>query len=293
MDSKQVPHDAPELAHSNYPEPIPPQQQQYQYIPYQQYPPPQQPPVRPADVPGGSGGPYSAYSDSQLGSTSPQPYHTSPVAAGAVPSRGGGKRKGTLCGCPVLEFVLCAIIALLSAAVIGLAAGTGVKANQANEAERRVAQLSASLASATATATATGTATTASSTATSTSYDALDLNCSSNPDGVTGTTYDAFSLIGNYTFTIQCNKDAPGNPLMVLFTSDIDTCMDACASYDKYSTSSNSTCGSVSFIPLWTDKSDALKGGAPGNCYLKPAQSGDLDDPNIGTECHAAVLTAS
>lgn len=99
-------------------------------------------------------------------------------------------------------------------------------------------------------------------------------------------------MIGNYTFTIECNKDAPGDPLMVIFTSDMDTCMDACASYDRY-TDSNSTCAAVSFIPLWTDKPDALKGGAPGNCYLKPARSGELDDPNIGTECHAAVLTAS
>ncbi|ROW09516.1 hypothetical protein VMCG_02288 [Cytospora schulzeri] len=297
MDSKQAPHDAPELAHSNYPEAVPPHQQyQYnQFQHYQQYPPPQQPPIKPEDRPGGAGAPYSAYSGSQLDSASPHQYHTSPLVAGAVPPQGAaGKRKGTVCGCPVLEFVLCAIIALLSAAVIGLAAGTGVEANRANTAELRVAQLSSSLASATATSkgTGTGTATTTSSTATSTSYDVLDDDCSSNPDGVTGTTYDAFSLIGDYTFTIKCNKDAPGGPLMTLFTSDMNTCMDACASYDKYG-ASNSTCGGISFIPLWTDKSDALKGSAPGNCYLKPAQSGDLDDPNIGTECHAAVLTSS
>ncbi|KUI68330.1 hypothetical protein VM1G_04169 [Cytospora mali] len=293
-----MPHDAPELAHTNYPEAVPPQQQ-YQYNQYQNYNqqyPPQHTQVKPEDyqagqVPGSA--PYSAYSGSQLDSTSPRPFHTSPAAAaaaaaggGAVPPRGAGRAKSTVCGCPVLEFVLCAIIALLSAAVIGLAAGTGVEANRASTAEARVAQLSSSLAS------ATPTATTASSSATSTSYSDLDDNCSSNADGVTGTTYDAFSLIGNYTFTVECNKDAPGDPLMTLFTSDINTCMDACASYDKY-TDSNKTCGAVSFIPLWTTKADALKGGAPGNCYLKPAESGALDDPNIGTECHAAVLTSS
>lgn len=98
-------------------------------------------------------------------------------------------------------------------------------------------------------------------------------------------------MFGNYTFTIQCNKDAPGDPLLALFTSDLNTCMDACAAYDKYAAdASNSTCGSVSFIPLWTSKSDALEGGAPGNCYLKPTQTGNLDDPDIGTECHAAIL---
>lgn len=80
---------------------------------------------------------------------------------------------------------------------------------------------------------------------------------------------------------------------MSLFTADIDTCMDACAAYDQYVTDANSTCGAISFIPLWTSKTEALSGGAPGNCYLKPAQTDDLNDPNIGTECHAAVLTES
>lgn len=83
---------------------------------------------------------------------------------------------------------------------------------------------------------------------------------------------------------------------MALFSSDFDTCMDHCASYNQYlpnlfgSNNTNTTCGGVSFIPLWTPKAEALKGGAPGNCYLKPTQTADLSTPNIGTECHAAVL---
>lgn len=103
-------------------------------------------------------------------------------------------------------------------------------------------------------------------------------------------------VFGNYSFSIQCNKDATGGPLMALFAADFDTCMDHCASYNHYlpnlfgSNNTNTTCGGVSFIPLWTLKADALKGGAPGNCYIKPLQTGSLDDPNIGTECHAAVL---
>ena len=54
----------------------------------------------------------------------------------------------------------------------------------------------------------------------------------------------------------------------------------------------NTTCTGVSFIPLWTVKDDAEKGGAPGNCYLKagPIKESDLEFPNIGTECHAAIL---
>lgn len=332
-------HQAPEVVNADFPEAVAPQQyQQYsqpqhqynqhqQYQQYQQYPP--QVPPKPEDgqyAPGSA--PYSAYSGSQLDPTSPQAQHAVPggAAGGAqAPGAGaGGKKKGTICGCTVLVFVLCAIIALLSAAVIGLAAGTGVEASRANSAESRAADLSSSLASATATATATGTA--GSSTATSTSFAALDRNCSTTPNSVTGTTYDAFSckqlgpnmcglsvlwsmnsadvrgetllVFGNFSYTIQCNKDATGGPLMSLFAADFDTCMDHCASYGHYmpelfgSNTTNTTCGGVSFIPLWTPKAEALKGGAPGNCYLKPEQSGDLDDPNIGTECHAAVLNA-
>lgn len=285
------------------------QQQQYQQYPqYQQY---QQYPLKPEDAqyPPGSG-PYSAYSGSQLDPTSPRPQNAA-IGGQAQAPTDGGKKKGRICGCTVLVFVLCIIIALLSAAVIGLAAGTGVEASRANTADARVAELSASLAS--ATATATGDA----ASATSTSFAQLDRNCSADPNAVTGTTYDAFSckpplnlmvcvcpladsinflVLGNWSFTIQCNKDAKGGPLMALFSSNFDTCMDQCASYNQYlpnlfgSNNTNTTCGGVSFIPLWTPKAEALKGGAPGNCYLKPTQTGDLTDPNIGTECHAAVL---
>ncbi|KAL1869857.1 hypothetical protein Daus18300_005317 [Diaporthe australafricana] len=303
-------HQAPEVANADFPEAVAPQQyQQYpqpqhqysqhqQYQQYQQYPP--QVPPKPEDGQYGPGSaPYSAYSGSQLDPTSPQAQHAVPggAAGGAQAPGAGGKKKGTICGCTVLVFVLCAIIALLSAAVIGLAAGTGVEASRANSAEARAVSLSSSLASATASATATGTA--GSSAATSTSFAALDRNCSANPNSVTGTTYDAFSLFGNFSYTIQCNKDATGGPLMSLFAADFDTCMDHCASYGHYmpelfgSNATNTTCGGVSFIPLWTPKAEALKGGAPGNCYLKPEQSGDLNDPNIGTECHAAVLNAA
>jgi len=100
------------------------------------------------------------------------------------------------------------------------------------------------------------------------------------------------------TYTIYCNKDASNSPLMSLFTADFNSCMDACASWSLYepgvlgnSSSVNATCTGVSFIPLWTSRSSALQGGAPGNCYLKPGtQPSNLNTPNIGTECHAAVL---
>lgn len=197
---QQHEHHAPEVVHPDYPEAVAPQQyqQQYQqqqpqfqynqpqqYQQYQQFPP--NAAYKPEDAQGAY--PSTAYSGSQLDPTSPRPQNAVPGAGAQAP--GGEKKKGTICGCTSIVFVLCAIIALLSAAVIGLAAGTGVEASRANSAENRAAELSSSLASATEAATATGTA--GSSSATSTSFAALDRNCSADPTAVTGTTYDAFS----------------------------------------------------------------------------------------------------
>ena len=88
---------------------------------------------------------------------------------------------------------------------------------------------------------------------------------------------------------------------MSLFVADFATCVDACSGYTKYvsatfnESSSNTTCGGVSFIPLWTAKVNATNGGAPGNCYLKPnpQNATSLTVPAIGTECHAATLDSS
>lgn len=109
--------------------------------------------------------------------------------------------------------------------------------------------------------------------------------------------------MGNYSFTIQCNTDASGAPLMSLFTADLNTCMDACASWSNYlpgilgndTTSaniSNATCGAVSFIPSWTNKTAALGNGAPGNCYLKPTQTAPATTPS-GQEVHAGILQST
>lgn len=306
MDPKAEYHaqQAPEVVNTVYPEAV--DQQHNQFDNHPQYPPAPPPKAEGSHVSylSGSTGPYFAPGQ-----------HYANAAGPTTPSDAGGEKKrtgrGTICGCTVLVFVLCAIIALLTAAVIGLAAGTGVEASRANTAQDRADRLNASLASATS----------ASPTSASTSFAALDDNCSGDPDAVTGTTYNAFScepcqtfssrsrwprnitdhvfaVIGDYSFTIQCWKDAVGDPLMKLFTSDMNTCMDACASYSQYTPASfgnntNTTCGAVSFIPLWTNKTAALVGGAPGNCYLKPKQTGSLDTPNIGTDCHAAVLASS
>lgn len=86
---------------------------------------------------------------------------------------------------------------------------------------------------------------------------------------------------------------------MSLFTADFDTCIDACSGYSKAlhktfnATNSNTTCGGVSFIPLWTTKANATAGKAPGNCYLKPTPQNatSLPAPTIGTEVHAAIIS--
>ncbi|KAK3352970.1 hypothetical protein B0T25DRAFT_543255 [Lasiosphaeria hispida] len=216
----------------------------------------------------------------------------SPYAAAAhiVPppqSKSSGK---TVCGCSLLVFILSCIIALLSAAVIGLAAGTGIEAQRANDATTQFIALNASFA-------ATPTAVTTSSTPTATALP-IDDGCAEDPEGVNGTVYQSFSLLGGLKFTRYCNRDAKYAPLFSLFTSSFSTCMDACAAYTKYvptyyGNNANSTCAAVSFIPAWTGKVNATNGGAPGNCYLKPGpQNGtSLAVPNIGVDCHAGVYT--
>ena len=174
--------DYPEVAHHpQYHQPYqqPPQQ-------YQQYPP--QTPVKPEGTPsphpfGGVPPPPSAYG-SQYNTNSPHTQHAVPVGSQKQSS------KGTICGCTILVFILSCIIALLSAAVIGLAAGTGVEANRANDATTKLAQLSSSISAGAVKATKTVTTT---ATPTSTAFADLDNNCADDPGGVTGQTYTAFT----------------------------------------------------------------------------------------------------
>lgn len=320
MDPKQEHHaqQAPEVVPtSTYPEAVSNGGYQYQH---QQYPKPE----------GSYGGTYSSYNASQLDQVSPRPYHSAPGADADLPPSEGKKRSKACCGCGALVFILLVIIAILLAAVIGLGAGLGVENRRADDVANQLKHAKESLSSASGLATATVTVTsTSAATATSTSFASLDDNCSGNPDGVTGTTYNAFScksafpplfcvsqitahlgrtlqlthyvhlsVYGDYSFTLKCNADALGDPLISIFTSDINTCMDSCAAYSgsmttHFGNNTNSTCGGVSFIPLWTNKTAALVGGAPGNCYLKPTQTGSPNTPNIGTECHAGILNTS
>lgn len=96
--------------------------------------------------------------------------------SGYPPSPGKGRR---VCGCSLLVFLLAVIIAILSAAIIGLAATTGIEANRASDAIAQVEILNASLAA-------------AAPTATTVPISAIDSGCSANSTAVTGTSYTAF-----------------------------------------------------------------------------------------------------
>ncbi|KAI1811369.1 hypothetical protein GGS20DRAFT_563212 [Poronia punctata] len=194
----------------------------------------------------------------------------------------GQRREGnrrTICGRAVnLVLVLSVATALLSIAVIGLAAGTGVQSNRANSAESKLATLLANISN-------------------------IDRGCSADPDAVTATRYTS-QYFDRPTFKIYCNSDAPNSPLQTLFVGNFNDCMDACASYTTFtpgnfpniSRSSNFTCSGVSFIPAWTNRTTALELDAPGNCYLKPGPQNTtaLTHPNgDGDAVHAAILQDS
>lgn len=227
------------------------------------------------------------------------------------PDKGNGERltseraaetkRTTICGCAVITFVLSAIIAILAGAVAGLAVSTGIQTDRINESNNKLQNLQASISNssvASQTTTGGGKATgTTTATTTVTATAVIDNGCSSNPDAVNGEVYTAFKLLGSARFTMRCNKDVNAPNLMSLFASDFNACMDSCSAWTMYApkmfgNGDNSTCTGVSFIPLWTTQSAALKGSAPGNCYLKKTKldSSAFKDANAGTPVLGAIL---
>lgn len=113
-----------------------------------------------------------------------------------------------ICGCSLLTFVLSCIIALLSAAVIGLAAGTGIEASRANDAATKLAaytlanpvmtSTSSSGASTTATATSAG----GIGSAISLSGVEIDSGCSSREDKVNGTIYTSLKCMSSFWYRL-------------------------------------------------------------------------------------------
>ncbi|KAI1336385.1 hypothetical protein F5Y15DRAFT_205340 [Xylariaceae sp. FL0016] len=228
---------------------------------------------------------YQGYATSPANGA-PSTFTYSPSQHGTTP-----KTARRLCGCTVVVFVLSVIIAILSAAVVGLGAGIGVEATRANTAEANLAAMNGS-----------ATATSAAPSATASDFSNIDNGCSTDDTAVTGTTYTS-SFFNSPTFKLFCNSDAPNNPLQSLFVGNFNDCLDACAAYSFYmpsdfsnnATSNNVTCAGLSFIPAWTNRTFAEDGSAPGNCYLKPGPQNTtaLRTPNIGTPCHAAILQSS
>ncbi|KAI1267085.1 hypothetical protein F5Y18DRAFT_378844 [Xylariaceae sp. FL1019] len=186
-----------------------------------------------------------------------------------------------ICGVPFLVFVLSTAIAALLVATVGLAAGTGVQSNRANDAEAKLAQFMAN-----------------------SSTKAIDGGCSADPGAVSGTTYTS-DYNNKPTFKIYCNNDAPNSPLISLFVGNIQDCMDACGFYSSYipdnfpkaPSNSNATCAGISFIPNWTNRTYAQEqaGNAPGNCYLKPGPQNTtaLTPPSGNDAVHAAIIPTS
>ncbi|OTB06499.1 hypothetical protein M426DRAFT_318907 [Hypoxylon sp. CI-4A] len=275
--------EAPELALHNYPEVHHPPSVP-EVAPYGQHAP-----ATPVKVDQFTNPSISQPTFIPLENTAPSSYaYDHHSAYGPVPQSDYSKAPKRILGCSILVFILSLIIAILSVAVIGLAAGTGVEANRANDAEARLAAMNGSSATTTVTAPA--------------STPTIDRGCSNDSSTVTGSTYTS-DFFNRPTFRIYCNSNAPNIPLSSLWVGNFDDCIDACASYTYYipsdfnSTSNNATCAGISFVPEWTNRTTAIEGTAPGNCYLKPGPQNEtaLETPNIGPggAVHAAILETS
>lgn len=169
--------------------------------------------------------------------------HPAPLTTISLPT----KKSRTICGCTTIVFLLSIVIALLSAAIIGLSTGTGVIAVKYNHVNTKLEALHASYNSAIATTMSSVDASTASSSPTPNSYSNLHNGCSDKDEKVTGKTYQT-DFFNQQTFTMYCNKDASGL-LYSLFASNFNNRMSACASWNYYN-STRSSCGGVSYIPL-------------------------------------------
>ncbi|KAL8410716.1 hypothetical protein RB596_000406 [Gaeumannomyces avenae] len=271
---------APEVAVQSYPEAVPQQhpqvynvqgQQQAQQQPY--YAPdakPTYPPTVSSPPPTTT---YSPYQASHANLASENGNGNGGVGGSEEKRRGGGGADRTVCGCTLIVFVLSVIIAVLAAGVIGLAAGTGIEASRASEASDSYQRLQASVSAAGLLApSGTGSAPAASGTSCPRPETVvIDNGCASNASSVNGQSYTSFKLLSLATYTMQCNRDVN----------------------DFFGTTNvNATCAGVSFIPLWTNKTIALAGGAPGNCYLKrgPLEKKAFVAANAGTPVHGAIV---
>ncbi|KAK4671020.1 hypothetical protein QC764_605810 [Podospora pseudoanserina] len=269
--------------------------------------------------------PYDMHDQVRLPASPPTADLSSSMSSEKPPSH---HRKKTIFGCTTLVFVLSCIIALLSMAVIGLAAAAGMEAHRANTNASRIAVMLAesnstsgglesvsdaepepgtgsgsdsnttpgSTRTVTVTVSAAAAATETVRVTPASAISAVDDGCSENPEKVHGSTYTSYKRFNSLKFTRYCQRDPDGSLVMVIFTSTFEQCMDACASYSTYVAESFPTggaktrCDGVSFIPEWADKAAAGKENSRGNCYLKSGVKGEGGENGKKVKVHAAIL---
>ncbi|KAK8042476.1 hypothetical protein PG994_012959 [Apiospora phragmitis] len=230
---------------------------------------------------------YPGYAMSPMGLPSTQNYDT--TGYGSLPSDLGARRKKehTILGCSVVVFVLAVIIAILSAAVIGLAAGTGVEANRANTAESDLAALRANMTNSSS----------SSSGAAGGSYDAITGAARQIRLGFQGRLILLNSSTCHHTRLRATRKHqwarckGSSSPTSTTASTRAPAIPSTRRRNFANTTSNrNKTCSGVTFVPGWTDRETALDGSAPGNCYLKPGpqSKSKLTIPNNGQETHSA-----
>ncbi|KAK4181841.1 hypothetical protein QBC36DRAFT_305886 [Triangularia setosa] len=124
----------------------------------------------------------------------------------------------------------------------------------------------------------------------------IDDGCSEEPEKAHGSTYTSYKRFKSLKFTRYCQRDPEGSVLMVIFTSNFQQCMDACASYTTYlpenfpSGGDKTKCDGLSFIPEWADKAVASKENSKGNCYLKSGVKSEGGENGKKVKVHAAIL---
>jgi len=159
--------------------------------------------------------------------------------------------------------VLVVTVAVLAAAVIGLAVGIGIQTSRLY------------------------TASSGNFTASSGNFTTevaplarpvIDYNCSTNSAGV-------IPYIGKYdthvVFSVYCSLDTPDTNILNIITPNFESCMDACSNYRSNVATGSKTCGGVSFIPQWVNATAIVQGWGYGNCYLKrgPLTAANLTRP--------------
>ncbi|KAJ4258205.1 hypothetical protein NW762_008351 [Fusarium torreyae] len=235
--------------------------------------------------------------------THPQGYQQAsppvPVKAEPVPQVNGEStssnrekrsRRGG-CSCLVIALIIALVIA--GAAVIGLAAATGVALKRAHDKDSELSALKATALLDATSCSGVPTATSTDSSPSSTATDAdetVDITngCSAKKDTISGTTYTS-DFFNNAKFTMYCNTNAPRDPLFSVFAGTFHACIEACSNWNNNNKTKADTCEGVSFVPFWADIDKAAGNDAPGDCYLKPGpqSKGKLDD---APDTHAALL---